>query len=125
MLCSTKFRLLAALGITAVGFAGLTPARAQAQVTYHAYAPPLRWGPELPIRGHLSAATYYVKCESVGNVPTHIDILAEYIDERGQLVRRQFFGNVANFRTGNFVGQPKLRFRATPTGCQVKVSIGP
>ena len=111
----TAKELLVVLGVLA---GGVALAADQEKL----YAPPLKWGPSVALRAHLGRATYTIKLEQVGNVPTKVVGEVAYVDEKGKEVVKEFTDSIT-FKTGDVVAQPKLRVNAVPTGTFVNATV--
>jgi hypothetical protein len=96
--------------------------QAQGGDRHSVYAPPIVWGKPEMLRANLGAASYTVKLNQVGNVPTQIVGRVRYINENGEEVTKEFLGRIS-FRTGNFVGQPVIWLKGIPTGTHVIVEV--
>ncbi len=90
--------------------------------THVIYAPPWKFGNEVPLRAHLGSASYRIKLEPGGNIPTEVIGEVVYEGTDGKEVRQTFRKSI-QFRTGNVIAQPKLKLKAVPTGVQVKVIV--
>ena len=110
---------LAGLALTVFQSMGM-PARA----AYHFdwYAPPMAYGMTKLLPAHLGPARYRITIEPIGNVPTQVTGLVTFMGPNGRLTSREFTHDIF-FGTGNFVGQPTLRLKGSPTGTSVKVRV--
>jgi hypothetical protein len=89
--------------------------------TYNVYAPPNTWGQALQVKGHIGSVTYTISYSALGNTSVIGEVT--YAAANNRMVTRQFNGSIT-FRTEG-VGAPRVRFKGTPFGSAVRVTVSP
>lgn len=88
--------------------------------TYNAYAGPNTWGPALQLN-HIGSVTYTISYSALGKT----SVIGEVTYEGpGGQVTKQFNGSIT-FTTGRVVAAIKVRFKGTPFGSAVRVTVSP
>jgi hypothetical protein len=113
-------RILGLVTVFAVLFG--TGQTARAVDRFDAYAGPCIFGPTYNLRAHIGAAPYTISYQAIGKTVVTGEVT--FIDVFGKQVTVPFNGTIS-FRTGNFVGVPKVRFKGVPFGSAVKVTVSP
>ena len=111
----------AAVALTlAVAIAGL--ASADNPTTYHAYAPPIVFGPWTKVGEHTGSARFLIIAKPVGS--TFIQCEVEYFDSDGHKKVEQFPGNTPiRIKTCDCYATVRVRCKGIPTGTAVEIEV--
>lgn len=108
--------------VVAMVLLSFSPADAKAETTLSGYAPPGVWGRWFDLPGHIGSVGYELSYSAVGDTSVVAEV--EYVDGNGVLVTKGFSGFI-HFKTGPFVGAPRVRFSGTPFGSAVRLRVRP
>lgn len=91
---------------------------------FSAYAPPDVWSSWSNVASHTGSVGYSIRAwQETGKGGTSLYCQVRFYNSDGKQVIYDFDDDWFSFRTGNYVANVEVRFKAIPTGCNVKGQI--